>query len=82
MKATTIRIRAQSHQSLKEMSEMTGQTVQDELDQAIEERRRRLYLDGLNADYAAMSKSPKSTADFKKESAVWDATHLDGLEDA
>ena len=44
MPATTIRIRPASYRALKEMAAMTGRSVQDLLDEAIEERQRRLYL--------------------------------------
>jgi hypothetical protein len=78
--AATIRIREKSHQALKEMAALTGQSLQDALDQAIEERRRKLYLEGVNADYAALKRNPKQWAEFKKEMAVWDATNLDGMD--
>ena len=80
MKATTIRIRPKTHQALKEMAAMTGQSLQDLLEQAVEERRRKLYLEGLNADYAALRRNPEPFADFNKELAAWDATNRDGLE--
>jgi hypothetical protein len=79
MAFTIIRIRAASHQSLKEIADASGQSLQDALDQAIEERRRILYLEGVSADYAALS--PKVLADLKKEVGMWDVTSLDGLED-
>ncbi len=81
MKATTVRLRATSHRALKEMAAMTGQSLQDALEQAIEERRRRIYLEGLNADYAALKKNPKLNAEFEKELEAWDVTNSDGLED-
>jgi predicted transcriptional regulator len=80
MAATTIRIRPGSHAALKEMAEMTGRSLQDELDQAIEERQRRLYFERTNADYAALNRDPKARAEFDKEMNVWDVTNLDGLE--
>ena len=55
MPAATIRIRPSSHRALKEMASATGQSLQDVLDEAIEDRRRRLYLEGLNSDYAALN---------------------------
>ena len=79
MASTTIRIRSTSHRNLKEIAESSGQSLQDALDQAIEERRRTLYLEGVNADYAALN--PKTLADFKKENGDWDVTDLDGLEE-
>jgi hypothetical protein len=78
MPATTIRIRPAAHQALKEMAALTGRSLQDELDQAVEEHRRRFYLEGLNADYAALRRSPRELRDFKKEMAAWDATSADG----
>ena len=80
MAATTIRIREKSHMALKQMAALTGQSLQDALDQAIEDRRRKLYLEGVNADYAALKRSPKAWAEFKKEAALWDVTNLDGLD--
>jgi hypothetical protein len=78
--AATIRIREKSLQALKEMAALTGQSLQDALDQAIEERRRKLYLEGVNADYAALKRNPKQWANFKKEMEIWDATNFDGMD--
>ena len=78
MSSTTIRIRSTSRQKLQEIADAAGQSLQDALDEAIEERRRTLYLEGVNADYAALSS--KARADFDKEIAAWDATDRDGLE--
>ena len=81
MAATTIRIRKASHQALKQMAAMTGRSLQDVLDEALQQEQRRLYLEGLKADYEALAKDPKALADFKKEAALWDLTLNDGLED-
>jgi len=78
MTASTIRIRPKSHQLLKEMAALTGQSLQDVLDQAIEDRRRRLYLEGLKADYQALT--ARDRAELEKENSAWDCTNLDGLE--
>jgi predicted transcriptional regulator len=67
MAAITIRIRPKTHKTLKEIAVVTGQSLQDVLDQAIEDCPRKLYLEGLNADYAALKKNPKAWAEFKKE---------------
>lgn len=78
MASTTIRIRAQSHRNLKEIAEASGQSLQDALDQAIEERRRAVYLEGVNADYAALN--PKARGDLQREIDLWDGAADDGLE--
>jgi len=56
--------------------------MQEALDKAVEERRRRLYLEGLSADYAKLRENPKAAADLDKENALWDRTSNDALEDA
>jgi hypothetical protein len=81
MSSATIRLRPKTHAALKQIAAMTGKTLQDALDQAVEDQRRRLYLEGLNADYAALKKDPQAWADFKQELAVWDVSNRDGLED-
>ena len=59
---------------------MTGHSLQDELDQAVEQRRRTVYLQGLKADYASLQQDAKAIAEFQKEVALWDITSNDGLE--
>lgn len=79
---TTIRLRAQSHRALKEIADSTGQSLQQALDRAIEDLRRKLYLEGLNADYAALRENPKAWQEHQEELALWDTTNNDGLGDA
>lgn len=79
--ASTIRLRPKSHQALKEIAAATGEALQDALDRAIEERRRRVYLEGLNADYAAVRRNRKASAELDRENAAWDRTSDDGLGD-
>jgi hypothetical protein len=78
----TIRLQPQTHRALKETAILTGESMQQALDSAVQERRRRLYLEGLSADYAALRKNPKASADLDKENELWDRTDNDGLEDA
>jgi hypothetical protein len=77
--ATAVRIKPQSHKALKQISQVTGRPMQEELERAIEERRRRVYLDGLASDFAALKKDPKAWQDMKKEDELWDKTSNDGL---
>ena len=78
---TTVRLRPDAHRALKEISKLTGKSLQDALAQAIEDLRRKIYLEGLSADYAKLRADPAAWADYQKELAVWDVTNLDGLED-
>jgi len=82
MPAPTIRLRPRSHRALKEIAAATGKSMQDALEEAIEDRRRRIYLEGLNADYARLGKRSRESAAIEAELAIWDRANLDGLEDA
>ena len=77
----TIRLRPEAHQALREIARLTGKSMQSTLDRAIEDLRRKTYLEGLNADYEALQRDPKAWAEFQKEIADFDSTNSDGMED-
>jgi len=76
-----IRGRNATHGALKKHSHLTRRPMQEVLARAVEEERRRLYLERLNADYAALKKDSKIQAELRKEWEIWDTTLMDGLED-
>lgn len=80
--AVTIRLQPHTHQALKETAQATGETLQEALDKAVEERRRRLYLEGLAQDYARLRGDPKKSAELDRENELWERTSDDGLEEA
>ncbi len=80
MSASTVRIRAASHQRLKELADATGQTMMDVLDKAVEAYRRKLYFEQLNAGYAELRADPKAWAEHLAERKLWDETLMDGLD--
>jgi hypothetical protein len=79
MTSPTIRLRPGSHLALKEIAHITGESLQDTLDRAIEDLRRKVYLEGLNSDYEKARADSKLWAEHQKELADWDATNEDGL---
>jgi len=70
-----------AQQSLRQLAAQTGESLQQILDQAIEEYRRKHFLEGLNADFAALRGNPDAWDEEQKERAEWDTTLADGLED-
>lgn len=82
MSHSTVRLRPNTHKTLKDIAGATGQTVQETLDRAIEELHRRIYLEGLNRDYEALRSDSKALAEHRHELTDWDVTNEDGLEDA
>jgi hypothetical protein len=79
--ASTIRLRPRAHQALKEITQLTGQSMQDALETALEDLRQKVYLEGLCQDYKALRADPKASKEFDLENAFWERTNSDGLED-
>ena len=75
-----IRLRPQTHHALKEIVAITGESMQDTVDRAVEELRRKIYLEGLSRDYAVLRADPKQSKAFDRENAAWDRSNRDGLE--
>ena len=80
MASSTVRIGPAAHQTLKRISQRTGESMQAVLDRAIEQERRKIFLDQLDAGYAAMRRDPQALGEFRDELAEWDVTLTDGLE--
>jgi hypothetical protein len=78
---STVRLRPRTRQALQQIAGITGESMQQALERAVEERRRRVYLEGLAADYAALRANAKAAREFDREVAAWDVTNSDGLED-
>jgi hypothetical protein len=80
MASGTVRISEKSRNTLRELAANSGDSMQAVLDRAIEEYRRRLFMEAANADYAALRQDPEAWAEVLKERAEWDATLMDGLD--
>lgn len=78
---TTVRIDAEAHRTLKLLRRQTGETTPEILRKALEEYRRKHFLEGVAADFATLRMDAKASADERAERALWDGTAKDGLED-
>lgn len=76
----TIRINKSAHAALRRLAEETDEPMTEVLDKAIEAYRRQRFLEGLNADFAALRSDPAAWADEDAERRAWDATLADGLD--
>lgn len=81
MSTVTVRIPEDTHRSLREIATRTGQSMPQVLRQAVEELRRRSFLQGLAADFAALRDDREGWQDELAERAAWDATLGDDLAD-
>jgi len=81
MNSLTVRISETSHQILQELAEHSGESMQTILARAIEEYRRKRFLEEANAAYAALRQNPKAWKQEQAERRAWEATLGDGLEE-
>ena len=81
MASDTVRIHPSSHARLKELAEQSGETMADVLAKAIEVYHRKVFLEGLNGDFAALRSDPDAWNEELAERQSWDATLADDLKD-
>jgi len=77
----TVDISEIAHQTLQDLSKQTGQPVNVLLDKAVEEFRRKQFLEEANRAYAELKSNPQAWAEELEERKAWDVTLGDGLED-
>lgn len=80
MPATTVRIREETRETLRELERHTGQRPQDLLDRAVDQFRRSLILAETNVGYGALRADAGQWDELVAEREQWDATLGDGLE--
>ncbi len=82
MAGTTVKINLETYAKLKETVAETGEPMIEVLAKAVEAYRRRTFLEGINADFAALRADRRAWADEQSERAAWDATMADDLKEA
>jgi hypothetical protein len=80
MAGTTVKIDAETYARLKETVAETGKPMIEVLAKAVEAYRRQRFLEGLNADFAALRSDRRAWAEEQAERAAWDATMADDLQ--
>jgi len=75
---TTVRIREETREALRELEHQTGERPQDILARAVDQFRRSLVLAETNAAYERMR---SGGWDGDDDRSAWDATLADGLND-
>lgn len=74
-----VRISEQAHQTLREMARTEHDSMQSVLEKAVEQYRRRRFLEDVNAGYLALREDPEAWKELGEERSAWDATLMDGL---
>lgn len=75
-----VRVSESTHKTLQALSSKEGKTMQDIIDNAIEDYRRKNFLEGLSQDFQVLQKDPELSKEHEEEMALWDNTIEDGLE--
>jgi hypothetical protein len=79
MSQATVRISERTRESLREIARSEETSMQSVLDKAVEEYRRKRFMEVLNASYTALRNDPEAWKAEEDERALWDGTLLDGL---
>jgi len=74
MSQTTVRTSEATHHLLKELSRAKQEPMQAILETAVEEYRRRLFLESVNEAYAALRNDDGAWTEMRAEHALWDKT--------
>lgn len=80
MAGTQVRISNTTHQILRHLSAEIGESMQSIVEEAIEQYRRRRFLEGLNQDFKTLKEDPEAWQEELAERSLWDNTLLDGVE--
>jgi len=76
----TVRITEEAHETLRNLAEKSGESMQTMLDKAIEAYRRHRVLTEANEAYGRLRANSKAWKSELEERKAWEATVGDGLE--
>lgn len=79
---TTIRVKKELYNAVKTLAREKNQNMQDVLEQAVKDYKKREFFDRLNASFARLRADAEAWAEEEKERAEWDAILPEGLESA
>lgn len=77
---TTVRIKEETREALRELERTTGRRTPDLLACAVDQFRRSLIIAETNAAYAALQRDETEWAAVEEERSEWDATLADGTD--
>jgi hypothetical protein len=80
MPGVTVKINAETYVKLKETVAETGEPMIVVLAKAVDAYRRHAFLEGVNADFAALRDDRRAWAEEQSDRDAWDATLADDLQ--
>ena len=80
MSTPNVEISESSLQVVQKLAAQTGQSVTQILDEAVDAYRRKLFMDEVNAAYAALRADPAAWAEVEEERRSMEGSLMDGLD--
>ena len=80
MSASTVAISESAYQLLQRLADQTGRTTADVLDSALDAYRRQVFIEQVNAGYAALRADPEAWAEVERERRSMAGSLMDGLD--
>jgi hypothetical protein len=80
MAGTQVRVSETTHAMLHALAAQSGESMQEVVEKAVEQYRRKAFLEGLSEDFRALGKDAEAWKEEAQERALWDQTLADGLE--
>lgn len=74
-----VRISENTHIVLRDLSHIEDTSMQEIIEKAVEQYRRRRFLEGLSDDFLALRGDPQMLEEYEAELETWDNTIADGL---
>lgn len=78
---TTIRVSKRTYEIVKGVSEQLNETMQNTIEKAIEEYRKKKFFEEMNDAFLKLKSEPDKWADEMREREEWEVTLADGLEE-
>jgi hypothetical protein len=78
--AVSIRVDGTTRDTLRELAHECDEKMSVLLAQAVKDLRRKKFMEGLNAEYAALRSDPSLWKAEVRERSAWDSSLGDGLE--
>ncbi len=75
-----VRVSENTHQLLRSLSTKEGKPMQDIIEQAIDDYRRKAFLEALSNDFRLLRSDEQAWQEHQEETAVWDEVLRDGLD--
>jgi len=75
-----VRVSESTHETLRFLSSSEGKSMQDIIDKAVEDYRRKIFLEGLSDDYRNFQTNKDSWKEHEEEMALWDNASMDGID--